>query len=87
MRRCRHRCHLFQKLQVFRMLAELVITNQRAIGLAAEDAELLFVNFLERRALIKFRGALKVPQQVLLGNIQHLDFQHGAGFTLAEQIL
>ena len=47
MRRSRDRRHLFQKLKVFRMLAELVIANQRAIRLAAEYSELFFVNFLE----------------------------------------
>ena len=87
MRRSRHRRHLFQKLQVFRMLAELVIANQRAIRLAAEYSELFFVNFLEGRALIEFRGALQVPQKVLLGDIQHPDLQHGAGFALADQVL
>ncbi len=86
MRRCRHRCHLFQKLQIFRMLAKLVIANQRAIRLAAEYSKLIFVNFLERRTLIELRGALEVPKKVLLGDFLHPDLQHCAGFTLADQI-
>ena len=56
MRRCRHRCHLFQEFQVLRMLAELVIANQRAKRLAAENPELFFVNFLEQPRFDRIPG-------------------------------
>ena len=52
--------NLLQQLDIFRMLAELVVADQRAEGSAAEDAELFFVDLLEQRALIELRRALQV---------------------------
>ena len=41
-----------QQLNVGRQMAELIVADQAAIGLAAELTELVLVDFLEQRALI-----------------------------------
>src|SRR5579864_990803 len=76
-----------QQFQVFGMFAELVIADQRTEWLAAEKAVLLLVDFLEHRALIKFRRPLQVAQQVLLRRIQNANLQLGSSLRLIEQIL
>ena len=55
---------LLQQLDIFRMLAEFVVADQRAERRAAEDAVLFFVDLLEQRALIELRRALQVAAAV-----------------------
>ena len=76
-----------QQLDVFRAAAELVIADQRGERSAAEDAELFFVDFLEQGALVELRRPLQILEQVFLGDVQHLDLQHVAGFALIDQVL
>ena len=80
MRRGRDLRNFLQQFQIFRMLAEFVIADQRAEGLAAEDAVLFLVDLLEHRALIEFRRPLQIAQQVLLRSIQNANLQLRAGF-------
>ena len=75
MRRRRHLRDPFQKLDVFRSTAELVIANQAAERLAAEHAEFLFVDLLEHLALIELRHALQIAQDILLGALNSLIFR------------
>ena len=60
--------NLLQQLDVFGVLAEFVIAHQRAERSAAEDAVLFLVDLLEQRALVEFRRALQIPQQLLLAD-------------------
>ena len=60
MRGRRHVGDLLQQFDVFGVLAEFVIADQRAEGRAAEDAVLFFVDLLEQGALVEFGGALQV---------------------------
>ena len=77
---------LFQQIHVLRVAAELVISDQHAVGGAAEGAVLFFVDLLEQRALVELGRRLEVLDQVLLGRIQHVDFHVGAGLGLIGQI-
>ena len=61
---------LLQQLDIFRVLAEFVVADQRAEGRAAEDAVLFFVDLLEQSALIELRRALQVLAAVLSCDVQ-----------------
>ena len=78
----RHIGHLFQKFDVLGAAPEFIVADHCAIGLAAENAEFLVVNFLEDVALIKLRGLLKVFQKLVLRDVENLDLQHRGGFSL-----
>ena len=52
------------------MVAELVIADQHAIGIATEGAIFLFIDFLKQGALIELGGFFQVHQQVLLADIE-----------------
>ena len=58
-----------------------------ANGRAAEDAEFLFVDLLEQRALVELRSALQVPQQIPLADVQNLDLELVVGLALIQHIL
>ncbi len=75
-----------QQLHVFRTLAELVVADDGGKWSAAEDAEFLFVDLLEECALVELGCALQVLEQLALGDVEHLDLQHVAGFGLVKQI-
>ena len=60
------------------MVAELIIADQRAIRLAAEDSVLGFIDFLEQPALIELRRLFEVLEQVLLRGVEYADFERGA---------
>src|SRR5271169_964043 len=87
MRSSRHLRNLFEQLDVFRMLTEFVVADERGKRLAAENAELIFVDLLEHHALVEFRSALKVTQQLFLADIQDAELEHRAGFALVHEVL
>ncbi len=87
MRRGCNLAHLLKQLDVFAAAPELVIADEGREGCTAEDAELFFVNLLEERALVELRRALQIAQQVALGDVQHLDLEHVAGFAVIHQVL
>ena len=66
MRRRRNLRDLLQQFDVLRMLAEIVVADQRAERSAAEDAELFFVDLLEERALVELGRALQVRSSSFL---------------------
>ncbi len=75
----RARSHLrdfLKQFDIFGMLAELVVADERTKRLAAEDAEFIFIDFLEHHALIELRSALQVAQQLFLADIEDPDLQH-----------
>src|SRR5580692_4763916 len=78
--------NLFEKFDILRMLAELVVADQRTKRLAAENAEFIFIHFLEHHALIEFRSALKVAQQLFLAYIEYADLEHRTGFALIHHV-
>src|SRR5271167_4413410 len=83
------RCHLrnlLEQLDVFGMFAELVVSDQRAKRLATEDAEFIFIDFLEHHALIELRSTLEVAQQLFLADVEDADLEHGAGFALIHHV-
>ena len=75
MRLRRHVRNAFQQRHIFRMLAELVVPDQRAERSSAENSVLFFVHLLEQRALIELRSLFNIPQQFFLGDVQHPDLQ------------
>ena len=50
-----------QQLHVGRQMAEVIVADQAAVGLAAELAELVLVDLLEQRALVPARARIE-PQ-------------------------
>ena len=67
--------NLLQQLHIFRTFAELVVADESAEGMSAEDAELFFVDLLEHGALVELGGALQVAEQIFLGAVQTLIFR------------
>ncbi len=86
MRRRGHLRDLLQQFDLFRTTAELVVADESAEGSAAEDAEFLFVHFLEQGALVKLGSPLQVAQKVLLVDVEHFDLEPLTGFALVHQI-
>ena len=87
MRRRSYLGNPLQQIDILGSSPEFVIAHQRRKWSAAEDAELLFVDLLEQRALVEFRRALEVAQQFRLRRVEHPDLQLVAGFTLIHQVL
>ena len=58
--------HKAQRLDVVRMRGPFVVADQRAVGLAAGRAELVFVDLLEQLALVEFDGAGQILDQLAL---------------------
>ncbi len=56
------------------MLAELIVADQSAERLTAKDSKLLFIDFFEKSALVEFRSALQVAEDLLLADVEHADF-------------
>src|SRR5580700_5142702 len=69
------------------MLAELVVADQRAKRLAAEDPEFIFIDFLEHYALVELRSALQVTQQLFLADVEDANLKHRTGFALTHHVL
>ena len=57
------------------MVGELVVADQRAVGLAAGRAELVLVELLEDLALVELDRPVHVLEQLALGDVQHLELQ------------
>ena len=57
---------LLEQRHVLRVVAELVVADERAEGRAAEHAVLFLVDLLEERRLVELGRALEVLEQVLL---------------------
>src|SRR5271157_1561094 len=79
--------NLLKKFNVFRMLAEFVVADERRKRLAAKDAEFIFIDLLEHHALIEFGSALQVAQQFFLADVENGELEHGVGFALVHQVL
>jgi hypothetical protein len=78
-----------QQFDVGRAVVEVVVADQAAEGLAAELAELFFVDLLEQRALVPGRAlvALERLAQVLLGDVHHPDLEHLVGLGVVDQVV
>ncbi len=82
-----HVRHLLDEVHVLGLARDLEIAQQRAEGRAAEGAELFFVDLLEHQALVEVDRGLEVAHQVALGDVEHLDLEHGAGVALLAQVV
>ena len=51
------------------MIDELVIADERPVGLPPRDAELIFVELLENLALIELDGLVDVVEELTLGDV------------------
>ena len=60
-----------QQLHVGRQMAEVVVADQAAVGLAAELAEFLLVDLLEQRALVPARAGIELQVAVELVLARH----------------
>ena len=86
-RRRRHVRHLAQQVDVFGMVRELVVADQRPIGFAAGSAELVLVQLLEGLALVELNRSIEVLEQLPLGNVHYLQLQLGAGLAVHHQVV
>src|SRR2546430_1256470 len=71
------------------MIAELKIADQRAVGRAAGHAEFILVHLDKKLALIEsgpFGGFLEVPEKLVLGTIENLDFSAFAGISQIDDV-
>src|SRR6476660_450192 len=77
-----------QQLHICRLMTEIVVANQAAIGLSAELTELLLVDLLEQWALVPSGvGKLaQMPIKLALGDVHDSDFEHRVGLGLEDQI-
>ena len=78
---------LLEERHVLRVVAEFVVPDQRAERGAAERSVLFFVDLLEERGLVEFRGPLEVLQEILLGHVQDADLEHRRGLALEHEML
>ncbi len=81
--------HLAQQFDVARSVIEVVVTDQRAVGLAAELAVFLFVQLLEDRTLVPGRALvlLQRPAEVLLRNVHDANLEHLIAFGVVDEVL
>ena len=88
----RERCrgdigHAAQQLDVLRVIGELVIADQRTVRLAARGAELVFIDLLERLALVEFDRLAEVLVKVLFLDVQAADLEAGTGLRVHHQMV
>ena len=76
------------KLHVRRRVAEGVVGDQRAIGLAAQRAELALVDRLEQGALVPARAGivLEVAIKLALADVQDADLERRVGLGIEDEI-
>ena len=77
------------ELDVVRAVVEVIIADQRSIGLAAELAEFLLVKALEQRALVPARARIgtQLTVKLRLADVHHLDLQVGVGLRVEDQVM
>ena len=83
----RHVGDFFQKRNILGMLAKLIVADQGAKGRASKHPVLFLIDLLEQRALVELHRLLEVFNELLLGNIQHPNLQHGAGLALIDEVV
>ncbi len=81
-----HVGNLLQHGDVLRMAAKFIVADQHAVGIAAKGAVFLLVNLLEERALIKLRRLFQVGQQLLLGDVEQTQLEHGSRLGVGDEI-
>ena len=62
-----------EERQVLRPRTEVVVAAHQAVGLAAEDAELIRIHQPVEARLGDFWGIIEVDGQRLLGDVEYLD--------------
>ncbi len=84
-RSCRDRAAAARR----RRMVEMIVADERAIGLAAELAEFLLVDRLEQRALVPVRARIEpqVAVELLLGDVHHLDLQRRVGLGVVDEVV
>ena len=60
-----------QGFDVVRMVAQLVVADQRAVGFAAGRAEFVFVDLLEESGLVEFDGPAQILEKLALRDVEH----------------
>ena len=89
MGRCRNLGQFAQQLHVLGTVIEVVVAHQAAEGFSPQSPVLLFVELLERRALVP-RGAFVAFEglvQILLGDVEHPDLQHLVRLAIGNEIV
>ena len=89
MRRGRDLAEVAQQLHVGRQMVEMVVADQAAVGLAAELAELLFVDLLEQRALVPARVRIEpqIAVELLLRDVHDADLQRRVGLGIEDEVV
>ena len=70
-------------------LIEMIVADQAAVRLAAELAELGFVELLEQRALVPLRVRIEaqVAVELVLGDVHDPDLQGRVGLGVVDEIV
>ena len=79
--------YLLEEGHVLRMVAELIVADQRSIRGAAERAIFFFIHFLEECRLVKFYGSLEILKKVLLVDAHYTDLKHRTRFAIHHQLM
>ena len=89
MRRTGDLAQIAQQLHVGRQVAEVIVADQAAVGLAAELAELVLVELLEQRALVPLgvRIEPQVPVELLLGDVHDPDLEVRVGLRVEDEVV
>ena len=87
--RARDLAEVAQQLHVGRQVAEVVVADQAAVGLAAELAELVLVDLLEQRALVPARARIEpqVAVELVLRDVHDPDLEHRVGLGVEDEIV
>ncbi len=80
---------LSERFDVGRAVIEIVVRDQRAVGLAAQLPVLLFIQLLEDRALIPgcTLETLERLVQVLLRDVHEADLEHLIRLGVVDQVV
>ena len=78
-----------QQLHVGRHVAEVIVADQAAIGLAAELAEFVLVDLLEQRALVPLGVGIEpqIAVQLVLGDVHDADLELRVGLRVEDEIV
>ncbi len=71
-------------------MAEMVVGDQRAVGLAAQLAEFAFVDRFEQRALVPARAGivvLEVAIELHLADIEDANFERRVGLGVEDKVI
>jgi len=79
--------HLGEQVDVFGVIRELVIADDRAIRLATRRAEFGLVDLLERLALVELDRLVEILEELTLADVEHPQLELGARLGVHHQMV